>query len=353
MWTSAAPASRSICTIWRVVLPRTIESSTTTRRRPPTISGSGLNFSRRPCLRSSWPGWMKVRADVAVLDDPVVLGQAGRAREAAGGGVARVGHRDDEVGRRRRRLAGQDLPHAPARGLQDVAAHARVRAGEVDVLEDAERLARALDDLTGADAVLADRDELAGATSRSRLAPMMSKAHVSRGDAVAVADHAQHERANAGGIAEGVDALLGHDDRREGAVQARHDVGDRVLDVVGRVRGQQRGDDLGVRRRAEGDLALAQLGVQLDGVDEVAVVGERELAAVAAGAVAAVDGLGVLPLVGAGRRVADVADREVAAQRPQVVLLEHLRDEAERALGDDVAAVIGGRDPRGLLPTML
>jgi hypothetical protein len=49
-------------TIWRVVLPRTIESSTTTRRWPATISGSGLNFSRRPCLRSSCPGWMKVRA---------------------------------------------------------------------------------------------------------------------------------------------------------------------------------------------------------------------------------------------------------------------------------------------------
>ena len=48
-----------------------------------------------------------------------------------------------------------------------------------------------------------------------------------------------------------------------------------------------------------------------------------------------------------------MADRQVAAQRPQVVLLEDLRDEAERALGDDVAAVVGGRDPRGLLPTML
>ena len=47
--------------ICRVVLPRTIESSTTTTRLPETISGSGLNFIRRPCLRSSWPGWMKVR----------------------------------------------------------------------------------------------------------------------------------------------------------------------------------------------------------------------------------------------------------------------------------------------------
>jgi hypothetical protein len=42
-------------TIWRVVLPRTIESSTTTIDLPPTISGSGLNFIRRPCLRSSCP----------------------------------------------------------------------------------------------------------------------------------------------------------------------------------------------------------------------------------------------------------------------------------------------------------
>ena len=33
----------------------------------------------------------------------------------------------------------------------------------------------------------------------------------------------------------------------------------------------------------ERDAALAQLGVQLDGVDQVAVVGERELAAVASG----------------------------------------------------------------------
>ena len=63
-------------------------------------------------------------------------------------------------------------------------------------------------------------------------------------------------------------------------------------------------------------LALAQLGVQLDGVDEVAVVGQRELAAVAAGAVAAMDGLRVLPLVGAGGRVAHVADGEVARPAP-------------------------------------
>jgi hypothetical protein len=48
-----------------------------------------------------------------------------------------------------------------------------------------------------------------------------------------------------------------------------------------------------------------------------------------------------------------VADGEIAAQRAQVVLLEHLGHEAQRALGDDVAAVIGRGDARGLLPTVL
>ena len=124
-------------------------------------------------------------------------------------------------------------------------------------------------------------------------------------------------------VAEGDDRLLGHDDRREGAPQPRQHLGDRVLDPLGRMRGEHRRDDLRVRGRAERDVALAQLGVQLDRVDQVAVVRERERAAVVAD-----DRLRVLPLRGAGGRVADVADRHVADQRAQHVLVEHLRDEA-------------------------
>ena len=73
----------------------------------------------------------------------------------------------------------------------------------------------------------------------------------------------------------------------------------------------------------------------------------------AAACPAAVHRLRVLPLVGARRRVADVADRQVAAERPEVVLLEDLVDEAQRALGDDVAARVGRGDARRLLPAVL
>ena len=58
-------------------------------------------------------------------------------------------------------------------------------------------------------------------------------------------------------------------------------------------------------------------------------------------------------LVGAGRRVAHVADRQLAAERAQVVLLEDLADEAQRALGDDVAVAVGGRDAGRLLAAVL
>ena len=71
--------------------------------------------------------------------------------------------------------------------------------------------------------------------------------------------------------------------------------------------GEQRRDDLRVRGAAQLDPGLAQLVVELDRVGQVAVVGERELAAVVAP-----DRLGVLPGAAARGRVADVADRHVA-----------------------------------------
>ena len=56
-----APASRNILTMARVVVPRTMESSTTTRRWPSMASRSGFSFMRTPRARISWLGAMKVR----------------------------------------------------------------------------------------------------------------------------------------------------------------------------------------------------------------------------------------------------------------------------------------------------
>ena len=48
-------------TICLVVVPRTIESSTTTSRLPWIASGMGLSFSFTPRSRSDCDGWMNVR----------------------------------------------------------------------------------------------------------------------------------------------------------------------------------------------------------------------------------------------------------------------------------------------------
>ena len=76
-------------------------------------------------------------------------------------------------------------------------------------------------------------------------------------------------------------------------------------------------------------------------------MGEGQLAAVVAP-----DRLRVLPGAAAGGRVAHVADRHVALERPQLLLVEDLGDEPEVAQRGDVAALAGG-DPGRLLAAVL
>ena len=61
MWISLAPAARRRSMVRRVVVPRTIESSTAIRRLPLIERGSGFSLSITPASRSVWSGWMKVR----------------------------------------------------------------------------------------------------------------------------------------------------------------------------------------------------------------------------------------------------------------------------------------------------
>ncbi len=59
--TSAAPASRSMRMTERCVVPRTMESSTTTSRLPAMASVSGFSLRRTASARAPWSGAMKER----------------------------------------------------------------------------------------------------------------------------------------------------------------------------------------------------------------------------------------------------------------------------------------------------
>ena len=69
--TSSAPASLSIATMRREVVPRTIESSTSTTRLPRTIDRTADSFIRTPFSRSSCLGWMNVRPMYLFLIRPI------------------------------------------------------------------------------------------------------------------------------------------------------------------------------------------------------------------------------------------------------------------------------------------
>jgi len=56
-----APASRAIWTISLEVVPRTMESSTSSTLRPLNSRPIALSFWRTDFLRVDWPGMMKVR----------------------------------------------------------------------------------------------------------------------------------------------------------------------------------------------------------------------------------------------------------------------------------------------------
>src|SRR6476620_8807921 len=284
--------------------------------------------------------------DVAVLDQTVVPRQPGSAREPGGSGVARVRHRDHQVGLDRR-LAPEDLAHPPARLLQDLALQAAVGAGEVDVLKDAAGAAVGLHHLAGLQPALGQADHLAGVDLAHQFGADDVEGAALGGDDEAVTEAAEAERPDPVRVAEGDDRPLGHHHGRVGALQPRHRVGDRVLDHLPVVGGEQRGHDLRVRGAAELEAALLQLAPELDRVGQVAVVGEGDLAAVVAP-----DRLRVLPGAAARGRVADVADRHVAFQRTQLLLVEDLGDEAGLAHRRDHPALTGG-DPGRLLAPVL
>ena len=132
-----------------------------------------------------------------------------------------------------------------------------------------------------------------------------------------------------------------------------------LLEAHVRVVREQRGDQAGVvgggRRRLRGDVQLAERAgqagdplLQLAGVGQVAVVGQRDRA----GLGGPEGGLGVVPGAGAGGGVARVADGEVALERLQRRLVEDLRDQAHVLVDQDLPAV-ADRDAGRLLAAVL
>ena len=246
-----------------------------------------------------------------------------------------------------RRLGRQPLAHRDPGAVHLDAVEARVGPGEVEELEQAEgargRLRRTPGTLL--DAVLVGDQQLArGDVALELGADEVERAGL-RGDDGIVAEPAEHERTEAVRVAEGEQLALGQPDHRR-----------RALDPARARRRSPRAAARGLQEIIAAITSLSEVDAsrgrsscaQRVGVDEVAVVPEGDRA----GGAVVDERLRVRPGVRAGRRVAGVADRELAREPRELALVEHLGDEAQVAQSGQ-PALVGDGDAGRLLAAVL
>ena len=295
-------------------------------------------------------------ADVAVLDQALAVGDAAAPGVALRRGDARLGHAHDQVGLDRG-LLGQLLAHPDPGPVHALAVQEGVGSGEVDELEQAE---------LGVDLVLGeqphrpvaagvDDDHLAGVELAHEVGADHVEGRVLRGEHPPVVELAQAQRPEAVRVAHAHDVALVHQHEREGALERGHDLDEGPFEgpTVGAglgVAAELGGDELRHQVAVAGDRAgqHAGPGGQLLGVGEVAVVAEGE----GVGGGVAIDGLGVAPVARPGGGVPGVADGQVAGERGQGAVVEHVGDEAHVLDHGDRLAVAHGHAGRLLAPVL-
>ena len=158
--TSLAPASRIICTILREVVPRTMESSTSTMRLPCDHGAVGGMLQPHALVADRLRRLDEGAADIVVADDAELVGNAGLLREADRRRHAGIRHRHDDVGVGRR-LARELGAHRLAHVVDVAAADDRIRPREIDVFEDAGPRRHRRERLVRLRAVLVEHHDLA------------------------------------------------------------------------------------------------------------------------------------------------------------------------------------------------
>ena len=169
---------------------------------------------------------------------------------------------------------------------------------------------------------------------------------------VAALPHAQHQRPDAPGIAHAIELSGGHHHQRIGAAHLFHHALDAAFDGIAP---GFPGDDVqkhlrihfGLKEMSVGHQFAAQLGA----VDEVAIMGKGDAAAMAVHD----EGLGVDDRMGAGTGgVAHVADDDVfpGKLRELRAVGKHLAQQAHALVINDLFTV-RGRQARAVLPAVL
>ena len=286
--------------------------------------------------------------DIVVADDADFVGDSRLAGVAERGRHARVGYRDDQVGVDRL-FAGELFADAAARLVDVDGFHRGIGAREVDVFENAEPALAGRERGEAFHSRLADHHDL----SRFDVAYVFGADDVERAgfgcEDPAVSDTPEHQRPHAERISDPDQRRVGHRDEGIGAHDLFEGVHQPVHHRILRRGGDQVDDDLGVGGGMEKASALDQCAADPSRIGEVAVMPDREPAR---GQVRE-QRLDVPQHRLARGRIAVVADRAVAGQATDHLLVaEILAHLSGRVMAVEPVAV-EGNDAGGLLPPML
>ena len=286
---------------------------------------------------------------VAVLNQPVAVGDARFGGVADRRRRARIGHGDHQV-RVHRMLSRQNAPHPSAHLVQQSAVQVAVGAGEVDEFEHAQRVSGGGQPLVSVQPVGVDDDNLAWGDLADKLRANRREGAGLRRQHPRRAQPAQRQRAHTIRVAHANQLRRGQNRQRVRAPHLAHHRADGVHNVravLQRTRHQAH-DDL----RVVGRLELLAFGFKLRPqamrVHQVAVVRDGDVAMLGRAG-------NRLHIAQGGRAcggVAGVPDGNIALQALQHRLRKHARDQSEVFVGADARAVRDG-DARAFLPAML
>ena len=276
---------------------------------------------------------------VGVLDQALAVGDAGLLGVADGGRSTRLGHRDDQV-RGDRVLAGQPAAHVQPGGVHRPAGDRGVRSGQVDVLEDAPGRS-GVGEPERAQPVGVDGDHLAGFDLADEGCADDVQARRLAADHPATVQAAEHERVDAVGVAGRVERGLVHEHQAERTPQvpqhlqrgglhgvvAGSPVSSAVISAVSVVLPRPSSPSRAPLWRSATSSRSTKVFTRLPLCARATVpeAGRTE------------SGLGVLPGGAAGRGVATVTHRDLAVHRPQRRLVEHLGDQPDILVDQDLA----------------
>ncbi|OPZ81427.1 MAG: hypothetical protein BWY77_00646 [bacterium ADurb.Bin431] len=287
-------------------------------------------------------------SDIVVADEPQLEFDPGAARIAHRRGVARIGHRDDDV-RLRRALQGQILAQPAAYPVDVLVEDAAVGAGEIDELKDTGMARRQRSEAVRFDHPVMDLDQLAGLDIAYNFGAEKVEGAGLGGHKPAPLLVSQTERPHPVGIAGGIDAAVAHHHQGIGSLDLQQGLCYPCGHILRAGTGDQVQHHLGIGGGLKERALLFEPAAQFARIGEIAVMadGERPFAKIGH------QRLGVDEMGSPGGGVTVVPDGHVAPQcGKEGLVAEDVGDEPAADVAVDAAAVTGD-DAAALLPAVL